>query len=107
VPFVGSDPDALVNIFIWSSEDKDWVCPNFNPALEIRQGPCHTLQFRPKGIKDVKKTEQSCTTLPDPIVFNGFKAPSKDLYPLKPRTYVVLWIYCVVPVFRVGSSTSL
>lgn len=90
VPFVGFDPDVSVNIFTWSDEDQDWICPTFDPALGVRQGPSHTLQFRPKGIKDVKKTEQACTTLPDPIVFNGLKAPSADHPPMKTRTYVEL-----------------
>jgi hypothetical protein len=90
IPFVGFDPDVSVNVFTWSDDDQDWVCPTFDPSLGVRQGPSHTLQFRPKGIKDVKKTEHSCTTLPDPIVFNGLKAPSADLAAMKTRTYVEL-----------------
>jgi hypothetical protein len=90
VPFVGFDPDVSVNVFTWSDEDQDWVCPTFDPVLGVRQGPSHTLQFRPKGIKDIKKTEQACTTLPDSIVFNGLKAPSADHPPMKTRTYVEL-----------------
>ena len=90
IPFVGFDPDVSVNVFTWSDDDQDWVCPTFDPSLGVRQGPSHTLQFRPKGIKDVKKTEHSCTTLPDPIVFNGLKASSTDLAPMKTRTYVEL-----------------
>jgi hypothetical protein len=54
VPFVGFDPDVSVNIFTWSDEDQDWVCPTFDPVLCVRQGPGHTLQLRPKGIKDIE-----------------------------------------------------
>ena len=62
IAFVGTDPDAKVNVWSYDLTKKKYVInkSNQNKKLPHQQGTTWNGQYRPSGLKDIKKVEDTC-----------------------------------------------
>ena len=59
VHWLGSYPDAKINLFTWSRKDNDLVVPGdqYNKKSKNWQIPFHNGQFRDQDLKKIRITE--------------------------------------------------
>lgn len=71
IPFVGTDPDAKVNVFTWdpdysndpdvdgnAQQKKDWTCADAKIDFANQQEPVHAGQYCPHGVKSKNENER-------------------------------------------------
>ena len=86
IPWSGTDPDATVMCYTWSISESKWMIPisQLNTSYTRMKGPVHPGQYRPKGVKEERKTKEACTTFSG-IRFSGVPKEGKGSIPI--RTY--------------------
>ena len=72
IPWSGTDPDAKMNSFTWSKEENDWIFlgNQYNQDFNNWKGPINNGQFRQKNIKEMRKTEETCSKYAGSVKFN-------------------------------------
>ena len=86
IPFVGTDPDAKVNVFSWDPTyvnppaadgtalpAGNWTCGHVEANFANQQEPVHAGQYRPRGVKSEMKTREGCTSF-DGVAYCGLVA---------------------------------
>eukprot|EP00957_Ditylum_brightwellii_P092636 7054105-Ditylum_brightwellii.AAC.1 len=60
IAFVGTDPDACVNVWSYNHDAKNYQADksHLNPLWSHKKGPVWAGKFRPSSIKQIQKTEQ-------------------------------------------------
>ena len=83
IPFVGTDPDAQVNVFSYNEALLDWECDvtKFEASYINKQGLVHMGQFHPLSIKDSHKMEEVCTSYVV-VKFVGFRGRDSGIPPI-------------------------
>ena len=63
IPWSGTDPDANMNSFTWSTNEN--VCiilgDQYNEEFNNWRGPINNVQFRQQNLKEMRKTEETCS----------------------------------------------
>ena len=61
IPWSGTDPDAKMNCFTWSTEENDWIFlgNQYNEDFNNWKGPINNGQFHQQNIKEMRKTEET------------------------------------------------
>ena len=61
IPWSGTDPDAKMNSFTWSTEENAWIFlgNQYNKDFNNWKGPINNGQFRQKNIKETRNTEEA------------------------------------------------
>jgi hypothetical protein len=88
IAFVGTDPDAQVNVFAYNATDDKYTIDSlaYEPSYPNQQGPVHDEQYCPTGIKYERKTRESCTDYSGATTFNGLMPKEgEEMVPV--RTY--------------------
>ena len=59
IPWSGTDPNAKMNSFTWSTEENDWIFlgGQYNEDFNNWKGPINNGQFRQQNLKEMRKTE--------------------------------------------------
>ena len=85
IPWPGTDPDAEMNSFTWSTEENDWIFlgGQYNEDFNNWKGPINNGQFCQQNIKDMIKTEETCSKYAGPVEFNGIPREGKPAIPIK------------------------
>ena len=85
IPWSGTDPYAKINSFTWSTEENDWILlgKQYNKDFNNWKGPIDNGQFRQKNLKEMRKTEETCSKYVCPVKFNGISREGKPAIPIK------------------------
>jgi len=88
IAFVGTDPDAKVNVWTYDPEKDKYV---INKKTVIKhfthqKGPVWNGQFRPSSLKDIKKVEETCKEFKG-TKFDGLTSKDGGAPPLGLITY--------------------
>ena len=72
IPWSGTDPDAKMNSFIWSTEENDWIFlgNQYNQDFNDWKGSINNFQFRQHNLKDMRKTQETCSKYAGSVKFN-------------------------------------
>ena len=81
----GTDPDAKMNSFTWSTEENDWIFlgNQQNENFNIWKGPINNGQFCQQNIKEMRKTEEMCSNYAGPVKFNWILREGKPAISIK------------------------
>lgn len=88
VPFSSFDPDTKANIFSWDADKDEWICDDHDPNMPNHFGHIHPGQLRPTSVKDSLKTEVRCSTLSNPVVYNGLEPSTGEITFINHRSYL-------------------
>ena len=68
-----------MNSFTWSTEENDWIFlgGQYNEDFNNWRGPINNGQFRQQNIKEMRKTEETCSKYVGPVKFNGIPKEGK------------------------------
>ena len=85
VPWSGTDPDAKMNSFTWSTNDNDYIIlgDQYNEEFNNWKGPIHNGQFRQKNLKEMIKTEKTCSKYAGSVKFNKILRERDPAIPIK------------------------
>ena len=85
IPWSGTDPDAKMNSFTWSTEDNDWIflVNQFNEDFNNWKGPINNGQFRQQNMKEMRKTEETYSKYAGPVKVNGIPRKGKPAISIK------------------------
>ena len=80
-----TDPDAKMNSFTWSTEENDWIFlgDQYNEDFNKWKGPINNGQFRQKNLKEMRKTEKTCSKYAGSVKFNGITREGKPAITIK------------------------
>ena len=84
IPWSGTDPDAKMNCFTWSTEENDWIFlgNQYNKDFNNWKGHTNNGQFRQHNIKEIRKTEETCSKYAGSVKFNGIPREVKPEIPI-------------------------
>ena len=74
----GTEPDSKMNSFIWSTYENDWIFlgDQYHGDFNNCKGPINNGQLRQQNIKEMKKTEETCSKYAGSVKFDG--VPRKE-----------------------------
>ena len=74
-----------MNCFTWSEEENDWIVSGdqYNDEFKNWKGPIHNGQFRSQTLKEIRKTEETCSKYAGSAKFNGIPREGKPAIPIK------------------------
>ena len=84
IPRSGTDPDAKMNSFTWSTEENYWIFlgDQYSEEFNNWKGPINNGQFRQKNIKEMRNTEEACSKYAGSVKFNGIPREGKPATPI-------------------------
>ena len=74
-----------MNSFTWSTEENDWIFlgGQYNEDFNNWKGPINNGQFCHQNIKEMRKTEDTCSKYTGSVKFNGIPREGKPAIPIK------------------------
>ena len=84
VPWSLTHPNAKMNSFTWSTNDNDWIIlgDQYNGDFNNCKGPINNVQLRQQNLKDMRKTEETCSKYLGSVNFNGIPRERKPAIPI-------------------------
>ena len=85
IPWSGTDPDAKINSFTWSTEENDWIVLGYQYYKDFNnwKGPMNNGQFRQLNLNEMRKTEETCSKYTGSVKFNGIPREGMPAIPIK------------------------
>ena len=76
----GTEPYSKVNSFTWSTDENYWIVLGYmyNEGFNNWKGPINNGQFCQQNIKEMRKTEETCSKYAGPVKFNGISREGKS-----------------------------
>ena len=75
-----------MNYLTLSTEENDWIVlwDQYNGYFNNGKGPIENVQFRQKNLKDMRKTEETCSKYAVSVKFDGITREKSQKYPSSP-----------------------
>ena len=85
IPWSVTDPDANMNSFTLSTEENDWIFlgGQYNEDFNNWKGPINNGKFCQKNLKEMKKTEETCSKYAGSVNFDGINREEIQKYPTR------------------------
>ena len=74
-----------MNSFTWSTDDNDWIIPGdqYNEEFNNWRGPINNGQSLQQNLKEIRKTEETCSKYAGSVKFNRIPREGKPAIPIK------------------------
>ena len=74
-----------MNSFTWSTEENDWILlgGQYNEDLNNWKGPTNNGQFHHQNLKEMRKTEETCSKYAGSVKFDGISREENPERPIK------------------------
>ena len=85
ITWSGTDPDANMNAFTWSTNDNDWIIlgDQYNEELNNCIVPINNGKFRQQNLKEMRKTEETCSKYAGFVKFHGIPRERNPEIPIQ------------------------
>ena len=85
ITWSGTDLDAKMNSFTWSTDENDWILLGYqyNGDFNNWRGPINNDKSRQQNLKETRNTEEACSKYAGSAEFNGIPRERKPAIPIK------------------------
>ena len=89
IPWSGTDPDAKMNSFTFSTNENYWIIlgDQYNEEFKNWRGPINNGQFRQQNLKEMRKTEDTCSKYAGFAKFSGIPRVGNPVIPINSYKY--------------------